>query len=129
MFFSAAAAFPGVLSNGVAQPDNAARGEYMACVGTYTSPNKSKGISAWRFQPAAGKLTLIGLVADTVSPSFLAMHPNRRFLYAVNERSDYEGGRTGSVSAFALDSRTGRLALLNTVSTRGGDPCHLALDR
>jgi 6-phosphogluconolactonase len=117
-----------LLPSGFTQPAKAARGEYIAYVGTYTRPNKSKGIYAWRFQPATGKLTAIGLVGETVSPSFLAIHPNQKFLYAVNEISNYQGARTGSVSSFAMDTKTGQLKLLNTVTSRGGGPCHLALD-
>jgi 6-phosphogluconolactonase len=114
--------------SGFAQPAKTVKGEYIAYVGTYTRPNKSQGIYAWRFHPAAGKLTAIGLVGETVNPSFLAVHPNHKFLYAVNEISNYEGKRAGSVSAFAMDTRTGQLKLLNTVSSRGDSPCHLALD-
>lgn len=102
--------------------------DYFIYVGTYTN-QKSKGIYAWRFDPAAGKLAALGLVAETSSPSFLAVHPNGRFLYAVNEVSVYEGQRAGSVSAFAIDQKTGSLSLLNAASTRGPGPCHLALDR
>jgi 6-phosphogluconolactonase len=105
-----------------------AKGEYIAYVGTYTAPNKSKGIYAWRFHPSTGKLTSIGLVGEAASPSFLAVHPNRGFLYAVNEISNFEGKRSGSVSAFAMDTATGHLKLLNAVSSRGDGPCHLALD-
>jgi 6-phosphogluconolactonase len=125
----AAAALATVLPGGLAQPAKAAKGEYIAYVGTYTRPDKSRGIYAWRFQPATGKLTAIGLVGETASPSFLAIHPNRKFLYAVNEISNFEGKKAGSVSAFAMDTRTGQLKLLNTVSSRGDGPCHLALDR
>jgi 6-phosphogluconolactonase len=126
--FLSAAALACLLPSAFAQPAKAAKGEYIAYVGTYTRPNKSKGIYAWRFQPATGKLTAIGLVGETVSPSFLAVHPNHKFLYAVNEISNYQGARAGSVSSFAMDTRTGQLKLLNTVTTRGGGPCHLALD-
>ena len=99
----------------------AAGADYWMYVGTYTD-HDSKGIYAWRFNPASGKLTPAGLVAETPSPSFLAVHPSQRFLYAVNESS-------ATVSAFAVDRATGRLALLNTVASRGAGPCHLALDR
>ena len=126
--FLSAAAFACLLPSGIAQPAKNAKGEYIAYVGTYTRPNKSKGIYAWRFQPATGKFTPIGLVGETVSPSFLAVHPNRKFLYAVNEISNYEGKKAGSVSSFAMDTKTGQLKLLNTVSSRGDGPCHLALD-
>lgn len=102
--------------------------DYFVYVGTFTN-QKSNGIYAWRFHPESGALTSIGLVAETPSPSFLAVHPNRRFLYAVNEIADYQGGRSGSVTAFAIDGAKGRLRQLNTVSTRGPGPCHLALDQ
>jgi len=104
------------------------KGDYIVYGGTYTRPNKSKGIYAWRFQPATGKLTSIGLVGETVSPSFLAVHPNKKFLYAVNEIGNYKGEKAGSVTAFAIDAKTGTLKALNTVSSRGDGPCHLAID-
>ena len=100
-------------------------------VGTDTRP-PSKGIYAYRFQPATGEVTPLGdagLVAETENPSFLAVHPNQRFLYAVNEVSRYEGTAAGSVSAFSVNLETGALTLLNRVSSRGGSPCHLELDR
>jgi 6-phosphogluconolactonase len=120
-----------LLPSGFTQPAKAPRpgkGESIAYVGSYTRPNKSQGIYAWRFHPATGKSSALGLMVETASPSFLAVHPNRKFLYAVNEISSFEGKPAGSVSAFAMDSATGRLKLLNTVSSRGDGPCHLALD-
>lgn len=105
--------------------------DWIMYVGTYTRA-PSKGIYAYRFQGATGAVTPMGtagLAAETVNPSFLAVHPNQRFLYAVNEISNYEGGRDGSVSAFAIDRATGTLTLLNRVSSRGADPCHLAVDK
>jgi 6-phosphogluconolactonase len=104
------------------------KGEFITYVGTYTRPNKSKGIYAWRFNAATGKLTPIGLVGETASPSFLAVHPNRKFLYAVNEIGNYKGAKAGSVTSFSIDAKTGMLKALNTVSTRGDGPCHLAVD-
>ena len=98
-------------------------------VGTYTRA-PSKGIYAYRLG-AKGDLTPLGtagLVAETQDPSFLALHPTQRFLYAVNEVSKYDGRDAGSVSAFAIDRATGALTLLNRVSSRGGSPCHLSID-
>ena len=106
----------------------AKKGEYIAYIGTYTRQN-SKGIYAYKFDSATGKATEIGLVAETSNPSFLAIHPNRRFLYAVNENDMFEGQRAGSVSAFSLDAASGKLKLLNQVSTGGPGPCHVALDK
>jgi 6-phosphogluconolactonase len=97
--------------------------EWNVYVGTYTQPQKSKGIYAWRFQPATGKMTPLGLVAETSNPSFLAVHPNQHFLYAVNENNN------GMVTSFAIDEASGKLKQLNQVSTKGGGPCHLTTDR
>jgi 6-phosphogluconolactonase len=106
----------------------AQKGEFIAYVGTYTRQN-SKGIYAWRFDAATGKLTSIGLVGETSNPSFLAIHPNHRFLYAVNENNTFEGQPGGSVSAFSIDAATGQLKALNQVSTGGPGPCHVSLDK
>jgi 6-phosphogluconolactonase len=101
---------------------------FVVFVGTYTRQD-SKGIYSYRFQPATGQLTPIGLVAETENPSFLALHPNHRVLYAVNEISNFEGQSAGSVSAFSIDGKTGMLTLLNRVSTRGTIPAHLVVDQ
>src|ERR1022692_2122611 len=88
----------------------AAQGDWLMYVGTYTR-GPSKGIYAYRFQSSTGKLTSIGLAGETSNPSFLAVHPSQRFLYAANENN------SGTVSAFAIDPATGQLKLLNQVSS------------
>ncbi|HTS28920.1 MAG TPA: lactonase family protein [Bryobacteraceae bacterium] len=101
--------------------------DYLVYAGTYTR-GASKGIYAYRFQTGTGKLTPLGVAAESVNPSFLVDDANHRFLYAVNE--DSNGAQPGnSVSAFSMDAKTGKLTLLNQVSTRGRWPCHLALDK
>src|SRR5207245_1891632 len=97
-----------------------ATGKYLVYIGTYTEEgSKSKGIYAYRYDASTGKLTSLGLAAETVNPSFLAVHPNQRFLYAVNEVRNYKGENSGGVSAFAIDSASGKLTFLNEVSSRG----------
>jgi 6-phosphogluconolactonase len=102
--------------------------DYFVYIGTYTGP-ASKGIYAYRFHPADGKLTPIGLAAETVNPSFLAIHPNGRFVYSVSELDTYNGQKTGALSAFRIEPKSGKLTLLNTVSSRGGGPCHVLVDK
>ncbi len=107
--------------------------DWIMYVGTYTRA-PSKGIYAYRFKGATGEVAPIaiataGLAAETENPSFLAVHPNQRFLYAVNEISRYEGRDGGSVSAFSIDRVSGTLTLLNRVASRGGGPCHVSIDR
>jgi 6-phosphogluconolactonase len=101
---------------------------YVMYVGTYTGP-ASKGIYAYRFDAGTGQTTPLGLVAETANPSFLAVDASRRFLYAVNEISDYQGEKSGGVSAFAIDQQSGKLAFLNEVSSHGAGPCYVALDK
>src|ERR1019366_3203986 len=104
-----------------------AQNAWFMYVGTYTR-NGSKGIYAYRYNATNGKATPIGLVAETPNPPFLAVHPNHRFLYAVNEDNQYQGQPAGSVSAYAINSVTGQLKLLNRVSSKGTGPCHVSLD-
>lgn len=97
-------------------------------VGTYTDKG-SKGIYAFRFNTITGESDGIGLVAETANPSFLAVDPNRKYLYAVNEIDNFNGGLSGAVSAFSIDQVTGRLTLLQQVSSLGSDPAHVSLDK
>jgi 6-phosphogluconolactonase len=99
-------------------------------VGSYTlGESTSKGIYAYRFHPRTGEVQPLGLTVQTVNPSFLAAHPNHRFLYAVNEVRDYKGAKSGGLSAFEIDAATGKLKLLNEVASGGADPCYLAVDK
>jgi 6-phosphogluconolactonase len=100
----------------------------LVLVGTYTGEH-SEGILAFRFDEETGALAPAGLAAATRNPSFLALHPNGRWVYAVNEVSDVDAQRGGSVTAFALDASSGRLRELNRQPSRGGSPCHLSVDR
>jgi len=106
-----------------------ATGQYLVYIGTYTDKGASKGIYAYRFNAATAELTSLGLAAETANPSFLAIHPNHKFLYSVNEVGDYKGHKSGAVSAFSIDQATGRLTLLNQVESRGADPCYITVDK
>jgi 6-phosphogluconolactonase len=106
---------------------------YLLFVGTYTE-KESKGIYAYRFDAASAELTPLGLAAETSNPSFLAIDPSHRFLYAVNEVQKYKDANNGGVSAFAIDGQkgdrqTGKLQFLNAVASRGADPCYIAFDK
>jgi len=96
-------------------------------VGTYTG-GASKGIYLFHLDLATGRLQPAGLAAEVVNPTFLAVHPNRQFLYAVGEIGNFAGGKTGAVSAFSVNPDTGKLALLNQQASGGAGPCHLVVD-
>jgi len=97
-------------------------------VGTYTD-GTSRGIYRLTFDAVTGALTEPALAVEARNPSFLALHPAGRFLYAVGEISSFGGAKTGTVSAFAIDAKTGHLALLSEQPSEGADPCHLVVDR
>ncbi|HUD14478.1 MAG TPA: lactonase family protein [Terracidiphilus sp.] len=104
----------------------------LAYAGTYNSPvdggaGNGKGIYLFEMDSMSGELTVIKLAAEARNPSWLSLDPSGRYLYSVNEISDFEG-RGGSVSAYAVDSATGDLRLLNRVSSEGAAPAHLSVD-
>lgn len=104
--------------------------KYRVYVGTYTNgTSKSQGIALLELDLETGALTAKGYAGKASSPSFLAIHPNRRFLYSVNEVAAAGGRTSGGVSAFAIDPKDGSLTLLNQESSHGAGPCHLVVDR
>ena len=92
-------------------------------VGTYTESTRSEGIYLVRMDRRSGALRRVGSVAAGPNPSFLAIHPSRRVLYAVNELEK------GTVSSFAIARDTGALTRLNQQPSEGGAPCYVSLDR
>ncbi len=92
-------------------------------VGTYTEGTRSEGLYLLRMDQRSGKLRRIGSVDAGPNPSFLAIHPNRRVLYAVNELEK------GGVRAFAIAKDTGALTRLNEQPSEGGAPCYVSVDR
>ena len=107
-----------------AEPED---GMIIVYVGTYTD-GESQGIYRFAVDPVSGKATSPDLATASESPSFLALHPDGRSLYAVNETDDFGGESTGAVSAFAIDPASGELRLLNQKPSMGAHPCHLLLD-
>jgi len=102
----------------------AAKGQYLAYVGTYTAKTNSKGIYAFHFDTATGQLTAIGVAAETPDPSWVVVHPSGKYAYAANE-----AGKASTVSAFAVDAKNGKLTLLNQIPALGEDPCYLSFDK
>jgi 6-phosphogluconolactonase len=100
----------------------------MLFVGTGTNTG-SKGIYLFQFDSSTGELMPQGLAAEAPSPSFLALSPDKQFLFAVNEIDTYQGAKTGAVSSYALDKASGKLTQINTVASGGSGPCHVNTDQ
>ena len=96
-------------------------------IGTYTS-GKSQGIYVYRLNMSSGELSHLKTVANVIDPSYLTIDRKRRFLYAVNEVSQFEGKPSGAVSSFSIDPNTGDLKYLNQKPSQGGSPCYVTLD-
>jgi len=100
--------------------------EMLVYVGTYTT-GKSEGIYLCRMNLASGELTLAGTTRGVNSPSYLALARNRKYLYAVNEVGEFNGKRSGAISAFAVNQTNGDLRLLNQQSSLGSGPCYVSV--
>ena len=101
----------------------AAAQDYFLYAGSYTDPpSTAKGIYAWRFSPDTNTLTPLGLAAPTVNPAFVTATPDGRFLYAVNWQTEAADKGADTVSAFAIDGKTGKLTFLNKAASGGGLP-------
>lgn len=97
----------------------------FAFVGTYTRDG-SVGIYTYHYNAETGELSAVGSV-ESDNPSFLAIHPSGKYLYAVNEISEINGEKAGAISAFAI-ADSGELTPLNQQSVKGPGPCHLCID-
>jgi 6-phosphogluconolactonase len=107
-----------------ARAADAAPTKLWVYVGTYTQGTKSKGIYRYDLDLATGKLSGETAAGEAVNPSFLAIAPNHRFLYAVDEIADFKGAKAGAVTAFAIDPHTGNLTRLNQQTSGGAGPSH-----
>jgi 6-phosphogluconolactonase (cycloisomerase 2 family) len=106
-------------------------GKVFAYIGTDTGAidgkANGKGIYLFEMDSSSGQLSLVKLAAESRNPSWLCLDPSQKYLYTVNEISDFED-KSGSVSAYAVDKSSGDLRLLNTVSSQGAGPAYLSLD-
>ena len=97
---------------------------YSAYVGTYQAEGKD-GLFHVRFDVRTGRLAIESAISTLTHPSFVALHPTGRYLYAVSEAP---GGAEGEVCAFSVDPRTGDLAPLNRRAAHGRSTCHVTVD-
>ncbi len=94
--------------------------KYFVYLGTY-----GDGIYAYRYDAASGQLDPLNLVGKVKNPSFVTADKNFKYLYAASE---LDGNNPGAVAGFAINRQTGALEALNSQSSEGLAPCHLAVD-
>lgn len=107
--------------------------ESVFYVGTYTQvlphvKGAAEGIYAYRLDAATGAIERIHTAAGVTNPSFVALHPSRPLLLAVQELGEYNGQPGGAVSSFAVDTQTSALTLLSHQPTHGAHPCYVSVD-
>jgi 6-phosphogluconolactonase len=107
---------------GIAQKKPVYPKSFDLIVGAYTSGN-SKGIAVYRFYTETGRLAYLSQIDNVSNPSYLAVSSNNKFVYAVNENDN------GEVSSFSFEPKTGQLKFINKVSTLGGSPCYISVDK
>jgi 6-phosphogluconolactonase len=117
--------------------------QYLVYFGTYTGfhftrkgvprgESSSKGIYVSRFRPSTGEVSEPQLAAEIINPSFFAIDPAHRFLYALSEDPQSVGpsrDQGSFVSAYAIQPASGKLRLLNTVPSGGTATCHISVDQ
>jgi 6-phosphogluconolactonase len=101
-----------------ASPSSAA---YILYVGVY-----GKGVYGFRYNASGPSFEPLGVMGEITNPSWLTTDPQYRYLYAASE---IEGDKEGYVGAFKIDRKSGKLELLNKVSSSGVAPCHVAVDK
>jgi 6-phosphogluconolactonase len=104
-------------------------------VGTYTEPlphiddGKADGILGASFDTESGRIGPLVTLAVTRNPSYLAVSPSGRHVYAINETLTFEDREGGGVTAFARDPGTAALVPLNARPSLGVSPCHVSVDQ
>lgn len=99
--------------------------DYYLLTGTYDSP-KSEGIYVYKFNSSDGSSLAISHI-KTLNPSFLAISPGEKFVYAVQETGN--DGKGGEVAAFSFNKQTGTLTFLNKQLSGGDNPCYIEIDK
>src|ERR1043165_3364952 len=114
-------AWCGIVTVGMAQKS-------LVYIGTF-SQRGSQGIYVFQFDRARATLKLLQTVPGLESPSFITIDKSGKFLYSVNRGRADVNDKGGSVSAYAINPKTGHLSGLNTRSSYGDAPCFISLDR
>jgi 6-phosphogluconolactonase len=124
----ALAGLPFALPAGASLPARKKDKTFLVYVGTYAKAD-ADSLYGIRLNALTGALSHAFSVKGMPNASFLALDSQRRYLYAVNETGDFQGAKSGAVSAYAINQKTGNLTFLNQQQSLGGYPCYVSLDK
>src|SRR5690554_79484 len=96
-------------------------------IGT-SSERGSKGIYIFEFDRAGQEFKELQTLTHKQSPTFLELHPNGKYLYAAYREGLDDNDKNGTITAFEIDQETGKITLINEVSSEGAGPCHVSVD-
>jgi len=102
-------------------PVSAQKSNYRLLIGTYTNTNKSQGIYAYDIDMKNGIFTQRSVTSGVSNPSFLAITPDKKYVYSVSESSD-----KSTANAFSFDDKNENLTLLNSSLTNSGGACYIS---
>jgi 6-phosphogluconolactonase len=102
-----------------------AQSNHYLIAGTYTT-GKSKGIYVYDFNSNDGSARVVDSIS-TPNPSYLAVSPDQKFVYAVSEVG--KGNNDGRVRSFSFDKKTGHLRFINERPSMGANPCYIAINK
>ncbi len=120
-------AFAGTQGQSTRRPIFAYVGAYSGRQGPVGSKSKEQGIYLFEMNPATGVLTRRGHFAEDSQAAWLEFDSSGKHMYAANIIEDFEGTKSGSVSAFTVDRSNGHLELINTVNSEGASPAHVSV--
>jgi 6-phosphogluconolactonase len=110
-------------------PARAASGDVIAYVGAATNTARNTGgIYSYYLNQSDGSLTLKSALTSVLSPNYMVIHPNKKYLYAVNSIANFAGTTSGSVTALSIDEGTGDLKVINVVNAQGGGTTFISID-
>jgi len=114
----------GVCYIGLAYGQISKSDQYDLVIGTYTNKDKTSGIHVYAFNSKTGEFSFKSKAQNIPNPSYLAVTADKKNLYSVSEA----GGGSGSIYAYSFDAPSGKLTLLNSVSSGGDGPCYVSVD-
>jgi 6-phosphogluconolactonase len=97
---------------------------YHLIIGTYTT-GKSQGIYVYSFNTVTSEVAPEQIIKEVSNPSFLAVSPNRKFVYSVTT----DKNQPGAVRSFSFNVSTGLLTSLNQQSSGSQGPCYVSVDK
>jgi 6-phosphogluconolactonase len=97
--------------------------EYNLLIGTYTNNDNTNGIQVYTFNTQTGDTKFKYKSVDITNPSYLAISPDRKYVFSVSEA----GEGKGTVNAFSFDPKAGTLTFINSVPSAGDHPCYVSV--